>query len=105
MDVATISGTLSALRTSVDLFKGLVASHDDAKISSALKEIKDRIFEVQNASLQTQEKMSAMRDEIETLKDGKRQVEARVAELVQHKSEREKYDLHELSEGVLSSRR
>lgn len=41
-----------------------------------------------------------MRDEIETLKDGKRQLGTRVAELEHQKSEREKYDLHELSEGV-----
>lgn len=100
VDVPTISAALGALKTSIDLFKGAVAVHDDAKISDALKEVKDRIFEVQNASLQAQEKMSTMRDEIETLKNGKRQLETRVAELVQHKSEREKYELRKLSEGV-----
>ncbi|MGT2474576.1 hypothetical protein [Paraburkholderia terrae] len=100
MEIATISATLGALKTSIDLIKSAVAAHDESKISGALKDINDRIFQVQNASLQAQEKMSSMRDEIETLKDGKRQLSARVAELEHQKSDREKYDLHELSEGV-----
>ncbi|MCA8198320.1 kinetochore Spc7 family protein [Burkholderia vietnamiensis] len=100
MDVATISATLGALKTSFDFVKSAVAARDDAKISDALKDINDRIFQVQNAALQAQEKMSAMREEIETLKDGKRELKARIAELEQQKSERAKYDLHELSEGV-----
>lgn len=100
MDVATISATLGALKTSFDLAKSAVAARDDAKLASALEAVNDRIFQVQNASLQVQEKMSAMRDEIETLKDGKRQISTRVAELEHQKSEREKYELHELSQGV-----
>lgn len=100
MDVATISATLGALKTSFDLAKSAVAARDEAKLADALKDINDRIFQVQNASLQVQEKMSSMRDEIETLKDGKRQLGTRVAELEHQKSEREKYELHELSQGV-----
>jgi hypothetical protein len=100
MDVSTISATLGALKTSIDFVRSAVAARDDAKIADALKDINDRIFQVQNAALQAQEKMSAMRDEIETLKDGKRQLGARVTDLEKNKSEREKYDLHELSKGV-----
>ncbi|KWI87184.1 hypothetical protein WM08_17265 [Burkholderia ubonensis] len=100
MDVPTISAALGALKTSFDLARTAVAARDDAKLADALRDINERIFQVQNASLQVQEKMSAMRDEIETLKDGKRQLSARITELEHQKSEREKYHLHELSKGV-----
>lgn len=97
MVMATISTTLSALKTSVDMAKTAVGLRDDAKIAEATQLLNDRIIDVQNAALQLQEKLSAQRDEIEAFKDDKRELSAKIAELEQRKSERNKYKLCELA--------
>ena len=100
MVMATISTTLSALKTSVDMAKTAVGLRDDAKIAEATQLLNDRIIDVQNAALQLQEKLSTQRDEIEAFKDDKRELSAKIAELEKRKSEREQYKLHEITEGV-----
>ncbi|MFM0328056.1 kinetochore Spc7 family protein [Caballeronia glebae] len=100
MDIGSISAALGSTKAVIDLAKTALAARDDAKLAEAIHTLNERIFEIQNAALQLQEKASAARDEIESLKDGKRQLSARIAELEHQRSERESYDLHELSEGV-----
>lgn len=97
--IGTISTTLSALKTSVDMAKTALAIRDDGKIAEATQLLNDRIIDVQNAALQLQEKMSAQRDDIETLKNDKRELSAKIAELEQRKAERSQYELKELTPG------
>lgn len=100
MDIASISAALSGLKSAFELTKTAVAARDQSKLAEAKQVLDERIFDVTNAALQLQEKLSAARDEIDALKDDKRKISARVAELEQGQSERAKYRLHELSEGV-----
>lgn len=97
--IGTISTTLSALKSTVDLAKTAVAVRDDIKIAEATQLLNDRIIDVQNAALQLQEKLSVQRDDIETLKNDKRDLSAKIAELEQRKSERAQYQLKELAPG------
>lgn len=83
MVIATISATLSSLKASVELARSAIALRDDAKLAEATQALNDRIIDVQNAALQLQEKQSAARDEIDSLKDEARELRARVAELEQ----------------------
>lgn len=98
--IGTISTTLTALRTSVDLAKTAIAVRDDVKIAEATQLLNDRIIDVQNAALQLQEKLSAQREDIDALKNDKRELSAKIAELEQRKSERAQYKLHELTPGT-----
>lgn len=100
MDIGSISSALGGLKTAFDLTKAAVAARDDNKLAEAKQALNDRIIDVQNAALQLQEKHSAARDEIDALKDEKRKLSARIAEIEQKNAEREKYDLKELSDGV-----
>ncbi|WP_250483278.1 hypothetical protein [Caballeronia sp. GaOx3] len=100
MDVQTLSAALSSARTAFELVRSAAALRDDAKITAALEDLQNRIIDVQNTALQVQEKISSLLDEKQALKDGKRELSARIAELEKQRSERESYDLHELSEGV-----
>lgn len=97
--IGTISTTLSALKSTVDLAKTAVAVRDDIKIAEATQLLNDRIIDVQNAALQLQEQLSAQRDDIEALKNEKRDLSAKIAELEQRKSERSQYELKELTPG------
>ncbi|WP_227459668.1 hypothetical protein [Cupriavidus pauculus] len=99
MVIATISATLSSLKASVELARSAIALRDDAKLAEATQALNDRIIDVQNAALQLQEKQSAARDEIDSLKDEARELRARVAELEQKRILRSNYKLHELCEG------
>ncbi|WP_261938258.1 hypothetical protein [Pandoraea sp. NE5] len=100
MDIGSISAALSGLKGAFELTKAAVAARDQSKLAEAKQVLDERIFDVTNAALQLQEKLSAARDEIDALKDDKRKISAHVAELEQGQSERAKYRLHELSEGV-----
>jgi hypothetical protein len=100
MVIETVSSALGALRTSVDLARGAIATRDEAKLTEATQHLNDRIIGVQNAAMQLQEKQSASRDEIEQLKEDLRQARVQIAELEQRKEERNRYKLHELSASV-----
>lgn len=100
MVVETISTALSALKISVEMAKTAVAIRDDNKIAEATQLLNERIIGVQNAALHLQDKLSTQRDEIEALKDAKREAGTQIAELEQRASDRAKYKLHELSEGI-----
>jgi len=97
--IATISSALSALKTSVDFAKTAIAVRDDVKIAEATQLVNERIIDVQNSALQMQEKMSALRDEIESLKAEKRDLAVKLTEQEQSRAERNKYKLHELTTG------
>lgn len=101
MVIATISATLSSLKTSVELARTAIALRDDAKLAEATQTLNERIIDVQNAALQLQEKQSAARDEIEALKDEARQLRAQITELEQKRNLRAQYRLHQLTEGSL----
>jgi len=98
MVIATISATLTSLKTTVELARTAVAMRDDVKLAEATQALNDRIIDVQNAALQLQEKQSAARDEIEALKDEARQLRTQIAELEQKRNERSRYRLHEFPE-------
>lgn len=97
--ITTISATLSSLKTALDLTKTALAVRDDGKIAEATQLLNERIFDVQNAALSLQEKMSAQRDEIEALKEEKRTLSAKLSVLEAQKSERDRYALYELVPG------
>jgi hypothetical protein len=98
--IATISSALGSLKTALELAKTAVAVRDDNKIAEATQLLNDRIIDVQNAALHLQEKLSTQREDIEALKDEKRELSAKIAELEQRKAERGQYKLHELSPNV-----
>jgi hypothetical protein len=98
--MTTISVALSSLKTSVDVARTAIAVRDDVKLAEATQALNDRIIDVQNAALQLQEKQAAARDEIDSVKDEARLLRKRILELEQQKTDRAKYRLHELTEGV-----
>lgn len=99
MDLASISGAVSALKTSVDMVKTAIGLHDDMKLAEATRLLNDKIMDVQNAALSLQEKLSNQRDEIDELKDAKREALKKVDALEKQKSKREQYELVELTPG------
>lgn len=99
MVIATVSATLAALKTSVDLAQKAIAARDEAKLAESTQLMNERVIDVQNAALQLQEKQSAARDEIEMLKDDLRTMKAKVAELEDWLDQRSHYKLEQLAEG------
>lgn len=99
MDISSIGAALSSTKALIDLVKTAVAARDDAKLADALQSLKERVFDIQNAALQTQEKMSAMQDQVQTLKDEKRDLTTRITELERRRKEREQYALCEIHPG------
>ncbi|MGC0155008.1 hypothetical protein ACPRNU_21325 [Chromobacterium vaccinii] len=100
MDIGSISAALGGLRTAVDLAKLAVEARDDQKIASAVQSLNDRIIEIQGVALQLQEKQASQLEQIQTLKDDKRELSARVADLEKQADEQNRYRLRELSTGV-----
>jgi hypothetical protein len=100
MDVAAISGALSAAKNAFDLLKTAAQSRDDAKINEALRALNDRIIDIQNSALQLQEKLAARHEECETLKNDARQIKAHLVDLESQRHQRAQYSLHELSSGI-----
>lgn len=98
--ITTIATTLAGLRNSIDIAKAAITARDEMKLAELEKSLNKAILDVNSSALELLGKLSAARDEIDALKDGKRQIGARVAELEHQKLEREKYELHELSQGV-----
>lgn len=100
MEIVTITAAIAGLKNSYDLVKAAIAARDDVKLAEARQAVNDRIIDVQNAALALQEKQSAARDDIESLKESLRAANAKVAELEQMQAERGKYALHAISQGV-----
>jgi hypothetical protein len=98
--IVAIATTLTALRTSLDLTKGAIDARDKAKLAELTQVMNERILDVQNAALDLQGKMFAATSEISSLEDRERQLKAENAQLTAQAAERDKYRLHELSEGV-----
>lgn len=96
MDITSVSAALSSLKATYDLAKLAVAARDETKLSEITQALNERIMAVQGAALQIQERLSAARDEIDALKDEKRSLGARIAELEERKRERDRYRLAEL---------
>ena len=98
--LTTLSTGLAAFRSAWDIASAAIASRDEYKITEATQDLTVKIFDVQNAALNLQEKASSMRDEIEALKNDKRELSARIAELEQRREERAQYALNEIHEGA-----
>lgn len=95
----SIASALTSLGATFQLLQGAVAIRDDAKITEATKELNRQIIEVQNACLQLQEKQSAAVEAIEALKDERRELRERIAELDRQARERDAYKLVQLLPG------
>jgi hypothetical protein len=98
--IVTLSSGLAAFRSTWDIARGAIAARDEHKIAEATQDLNVKILDVQNAALNLQEKASTMRDEIEALKNDKRELNARIAELERKTQERAEYALKEIHEGT-----
>ena len=70
MDIVTVSSALAGLNSLINIASEALAKRDDAKLSSALKELNQRVIDAQLSALQLMEKNSSLIDENESLKDG-----------------------------------
>ncbi|WP_454871753.1 hypothetical protein [Paraburkholderia xenovorans] len=102
MDIASISAAVSSTKAAFELAKLAISARDDVKLAEAKQLLNERIVDIQMAALQLQEKMSSMRDEIEALKNEKREVSAKVAHLQQRLDQRAQYALEEIHNGAFA---
>ncbi|GAB2887903.1 hypothetical protein GCM10027202_15650 [Microvirgula curvata] len=100
MDIGSISAALAGIKGTVELTSAAIAVRDNAKIADALKGLNDRIIELQNVCIQAQEEYSAAKEQVTALKDERRELQAKIAELSQQADDRAHYQIHQLSDGA-----
>lgn len=98
--ITAIAATLNALRTSLDLAKGAIATRDDMKLAELDKSLHKEIIDVQSAAIELLGKLSTATDEIDALKDRERELRREIAGIKERVAERAKYRLHELTDGI-----
>ncbi|RRW90615.1 hypothetical protein [Pandoraea apista] len=97
--IAALSTALTAFRTSVDLAKSAVSARDDALITKAIRDMSDRLFDVQQGSTLVQEKNQALIERNAALQDENLQLHRTVAELKQRLDDTERYEKHTTARG------
>ncbi|MBU2652691.1 MAG: hypothetical protein KKA81_17325 [Bacteroidetes bacterium] len=95
VDFASISGTLSGLKTAYDIVKSIKDMDGAVKINAAVIELQSVILDAQTKALDAQQVHAAQVDLIGDL-------EKEVARLKEQVSDREKYELKRVSPGAFA---
>ncbi|WP_238909160.1 hypothetical protein [Achromobacter ruhlandii] len=98
MDIASAFSSLSA---AIGLAQNALSARDERKISDAKQEITRVLIEVQNSCLDLQQKLFASSQAERAAEDACRALAAQVEKLQQRIADRARYELAELSAGVL----
>jgi hypothetical protein len=99
MPIMTVTAAIAGLKNAIDLAKAAVAARDELKLAEMQQSINDRVIDVQNAALALQEKQSAARDEIDSMKDEMRTLKATIEQLQRAASLRDLYVLRNVGPG------
>lgn len=94
VDMAMISGTMSALKTAGDIAKLIIASHDSNVIQEKAIELQAQIFTAQQNALTAQSDQFTLLQRI-------RELEEQIANLKAWDAEKQRYELKRLPSGAL----
>jgi len=97
-----LSAALSALNATFQLTKAAIGMRDDAKIADATQKLKEVIVDTTNTVIAIQEKLLSIQEANDAIKSKCRQLEDEKAELHRHMSDRARYSLSKISEGVFA---
>ncbi|WP_186200841.1 hypothetical protein [Burkholderia gladioli] len=90
---------LTGLKTATDLARTAIAARDDAKITNAIRDMNDRLFEVQQASMLVQEKNQDLIQRNASLQEASLDLQRECVELRKRLEDRERYELHTTARG------
>jgi polyhydroxyalkanoate synthesis regulator phasin/ribosomal protein L32 len=92
VDMAMISGAMSALKAAADTTKLMIASHDASVIRQKAIELQAQIFTAQQNALAAQSDQFALLEQI-------RELEKQIANLEAWDTEKQRYELKRLASG------
>ncbi|WP_186191371.1 hypothetical protein [Burkholderia gladioli] len=95
---------VSGLKTAIELARTALAARDDAKITNAIRDMNDRLFDVQQASMLVQEKNQDLIQRNATLQEANLELQRQTVELEKRLEDRERYELHTTARGGIVMR-
>lgn len=95
VDMAMISGAMSALKTAGDLTKLIIASHDASVMREKAIELQAQIFTAQQNALTAQSDQFALLERVRELKK-------HIADLEAWDTEKQRYEMKRLSSGSIA---
>lgn len=95
VDIAAISGAMTALNSAMDIAKSIKSAADAAKINSLVIDLQSTIMQAQGEAMKAQQAQSTQVDQI-------RKLEEEVARLKAWDAEKEDYELKEVWRGAFA---
>jgi superfamily II helicase len=95
LDIAAFQAAAASLKVASDITKSILSLRDEAKIHAKVMELNAAIMDAQNSALSAQLSSLAQVGRI-------RELEERLVQMENWEREKQRYELHEVSPGVLT---
>jgi hypothetical protein len=95
VDISSIAAALSSIKAAKDIAQSMIGLRDTAAFQAKLIEFQSKIIDANNAAFAAQEERTELIEKV-------RQLEKQVADLTAWETEKQRYELIEVSEGAFT---